>query len=248
MKPVPLFSSAESRYRFRRIHLLLPLGLVILGGVSFLWVDIPVIQWIQQKRSIPGDLRRIIDLFEFFGFGVTAACFVLMLPIFDKTAWRFVPFLLISMFGSGLMATILKMTSIRIRPHYFFTEIVPTLSAPPTCWDTFRVLPFSNELATYVGSGASWERSFPSGHTASVCGLMMAMSMCYSGRYAHFWFVLIAILAGGQRVVSMSHYPSDVFVGAALGCAVVMVLSAIAPYRTRWINISTFVHRRNPRS
>jgi membrane-associated phospholipid phosphatase len=62
----------------------------------------------------------------------------------------------------------------------------------------------------------SWEQGFPSSHTATAAGLAIALSWLYPrGRWL---FPALAALAGMQRVLAESHFLSDVFWGAAVGC------------------------------
>ncbi len=62
----------------------------------------------------------------------------------------------------------------------------------------------------------SWDQGFPSSHTAAAAGLAIALACLYPrGRWL---FPSVAVLAGMQRVLSESHFASDVFWGAAVGC------------------------------
>ncbi len=66
-----------------------------------------------------------------------------------------------------------------------------------------------------LGNGSS-EQSFPSSHTATAAGLAIVLAYFYPrGRW---FFPALAALAGFQRVTEQSHFLSDVFWGAAVGC------------------------------
>jgi undecaprenyl-diphosphatase len=66
--------------------------------------------------------------------------------------------------------------------------------------------------------------AFPSGHTTLSFCLAFILSQYYP-RYRLF-FYLFAILTGLDRVVGLSHFPSDVLAGALLGTVVARVLTA----------------------
>jgi membrane-associated phospholipid phosphatase len=100
--------------------------------------------------------------------------------------------------AAGGTTDLLKLLIARIRPHDF--------SFDGSVWATFQQFP---------GSGG---QSFPSGHTATAAGLAAGLIWLYpQGRLL---FSLLTVLVGCQRIVSGAHYPSDVLVGAAVGCFV----------------------------
>ena len=60
--------------------------------------------------------------------------------------------------------------------------------------------------------------SFPSGHASSSLTAAMTLTLVYGRRGA--WAFLPAVLIAFSRMYVGIHYPSDVIVGALLGCAV----------------------------
>jgi membrane-associated phospholipid phosphatase len=102
--------------------------------------------------------------------------------------------------AAGLVADLLKMCVVRIRPRAF--------SLAGNVWETFgHWLPLNHVASDF--------ESFPSGHTAAAVGLSAALIWLYPrGRWL---FISFALLAGGQRLSSTSHFLSDVTWGAAVG-------------------------------
>lgn len=66
--------------------------------------------------------------------------------------------------------------------------------------------------------------SFPSGHSTLVFCLACILSRCYPRYRALFY--LFALLAGLDRIIGLSHFPSDVLAGAILGTVVGKIVSA----------------------
>ena len=60
--------------------------------------------------------------------------------------------------------------------------------------------------------------SFPSGHASSSLAAAMSLTLAYGRRGA--WAFVPAVLIAFSRMYVGIHYPSDVIVGALLGCAV----------------------------
>jgi membrane-associated phospholipid phosphatase len=59
------------------------------------------------------------------------------------------------------------------------------------------------------------DHSFPSGHSAIAAGFAAALAWKYPrGRI---YFIVFAVMAASQRIVSLAHFPSDACFGAALG-------------------------------
>jgi len=69
--------------------------------------------------------------------------------------------------------------------------------------------------------------SFPSGHTSVTFCLAFILSEYYP-RY-RLLFYLFAIMTGFDRLLWLSHFPSDVIAGAILGTAVGKVMRAYSP-------------------
>ncbi|WP_018692361.1 phosphatase PAP2 family protein [Algicola sagamiensis] len=90
-----------------------------------------------------------------------------------------------------------------------------------------RDRPLSQSVEVRAHIVPSDQFSLPSGHTAAAC-LMATMISAYFVTFAVIAWVF-AILIGIARVVLGVHYPSDVFVGALLGCgSALFVLLTVA--------------------
>jgi membrane-associated phospholipid phosphatase len=105
--------------------------------------------------------------------------------------------------GAGVLADLVKLTVIRIRPHHF-----ESLGTEPGAFGTW--LPLTG--------GGSVGQSFPSGHMATAAGLACALTALYPrGRWL---FAGLAVLVACQRLEEGSHYLSDILFGAAVGSLV----------------------------
>jgi membrane-associated phospholipid phosphatase len=110
-----------------------------------------------------------------------------------------------SLVDCQILAAIMKGATRRLRPSDF-----PPNGDFSDSW--FR----GGTLSSIQGAG-----SFPSGHTIAA----FAVATVIARRYPHHHWVAIAAygiasLVGVSRVTNQAHFPSDVFMGAALGYAV----------------------------
>jgi membrane-associated phospholipid phosphatase len=174
-------------------------ALVVLG-LGALTVDVPLGYWVYGEHA-PRIVNKICGLSETLGHGVGIAIIVLFMAVLDPAHRHVIPRVLAASLGSGLVSNIFKLLLARTRPaHYDWSG---------NALDTFGPwLPLLNNHS----SG----QSFPSSHAATAAGLAIALSYVYPrGR---FLFPAFAALACFQRVLEQSHFTSDVFWGAAVGC------------------------------
>jgi membrane-associated phospholipid phosphatase len=99
---------------------------------------------------------------------------------------------------SALLDIVMKVTTQRLRP----SDIAPN----------------GNFSDTFFSSPKPLHTSFPSGHAAAA----FSIATVFAHRYRrHRWVPWVAYGAAGaisfSRVTTQSHFPSDVFLGAALG-------------------------------
>ena len=187
--------------------------LLIAGAISAAF-DIQIAQSV-RGGNLPGDVSRILDVSEFFahGFGVMVIATAIWMMLPDQK--RFVPRLLACAFGAGLMANAIKSMIGRFRPVTYANGF------PDSIGDTFC----GNFLAYAPQQELAWShpvQSFPSAHAATAFGLAICLSWLFPrGR---FLFLFLAGLASAQRVVSLAHWTSDVFVGAAVGIVTAQVV------------------------
>lgn len=106
---------------------------------------------------------------------------------------------------SGVLAVAMKDVSRRLRP----SDIAPYGGFSDT---------FFKSHPTFVGAGSS----FPSGHTILAFSVATVIARRYGKRHA--WVSWVAYGAAGalgfSRITLQSHFPSDVFLGAALGYSI----------------------------
>lgn len=106
---------------------------------------------------------------------------------------------------SGVLAIVMKDVSRRLRP----SDIAPYGNFSDT---------FFRSKPTIIGAGVS----FPSGHTILAFSVATVVARRYGKRHA--WVRWVAYGAAGtvgfSRVTLQSHFPSDVFLGAALGYSI----------------------------
>lgn len=179
------------------------------------------------SRRLPGDLVRLVNLSEVFGYSPSAAIILLAAMLLDPSLIRPAPsgafrqasrgratfrgpamvsadaIRMVGMtFTGGLTTDLLKLVITRVRPY------AANLDLHATALDTFSNIEGVSGVAM---------RSFPSGHAAVAAGL--ASALCWRYPRGAALFVAIAAAAAAQRLTSSSHYLSDVAVGAAIAVA-----------------------------
>jgi membrane-associated phospholipid phosphatase len=193
----PHFDHATQPIRWNKVWL--PLALVIAG-----WLVLPADLWVAQwslANNCPDPLDKWLTLSEVFAHGLGVIAILAVVAVLDPARRVHLPRLIVASLGTGLVANGCKLLIARVRPHSFTFEGGPA--------DTFHQwFPWLNYGSEFQG--------FPSAHMATAAGLAMGLAWLYPrGR---FLFLLLAISAGGQRIVSGDHFASDVVWGAALGC------------------------------
>jgi len=181
-----------------RLRLWLPAALGLLGFAA-LPLDLPLARWFAAGHC-PRELGRLLGLAEVYAHGYGVAAILLTVLVLDWRRRALFPRALATVAAAGLVADLLKMCVVRIRPRAF--------SLAGNVWETFgHWLPLNHVASDF--------ESFPSGHTAAAVGLSAALIWLYPrGRWL---FIGFALLAGGQRLSSTSHFLSDVTWGAAVG-------------------------------
>jgi membrane-associated phospholipid phosphatase len=216
--------SAPSQGNLRPRLIATAIALVCLSALAFFF-DLDVARWC-KAGNVPKEIMRFLNFSEVFGHGFGVATILLAAAVLDPTlagrrasplfdSWPisldFVR-MVAAGFAGGIIVTIIKATPLdRVRPR------AADLSAVATALSTF-----GDSIATTIGSHSDIN-SFPSGHSATAAGLAAALSWKYP--HGTWLFCLLAASACAQRVATSAHYPSDVFMGAALGlaCAVAIL-------------------------
>jgi len=192
VQPVPLIAAA----------------LLVIGLISFS-VDVPLAIWLGSNR-LPGELMRPFKFAEIGGHGTGAA--MVLLATFWLTRqrwhlpgqWQVLLRLVAATYLGGLLVDGLKLAIPRVRPRY--AELAGDVGA----FDTF-----GRQLLALADHSRAALMSFPSGHSAIAAGL--AAVLCWLHPAGRPVFITLAVLACLQRLLSGSHYLSDVCIGASLG-------------------------------
>ena len=177
-------------------------AIVAVLTVPALALDLPLAR-LYAENGLPGDMRKGLNLMEAYSHGIGVGIICLTVFVLDRSrrcrVWRLAACPIVG----GLMGTFAKGVIARSRPSSF------DLSQP---------------IATSFGAWLpSWNvpdwdqplQSFPSGHTATACGLTVALIRMYpQGRHL---FIAFAVLAACQRIGASEHFLSDTFAGAAVG-------------------------------
>ncbi|MEM7784047.1 MAG: phosphatase PAP2 family protein [Planctomycetota bacterium] len=182
--------------------------LTAIGGCCMLPFD-TIFASPKFHSNLPGDAVRFITLSELFahGFGVVLVGFGIRALTPEKS--RFIPRVVCCALWPAIIAQLLKVFVSRWRPICYFGPDSKTFF-PNHISQTFKgILPNHQWNTHYL------DQSFPSAHTATVWGL--ASGLGYIFPRGQSFFFGIAVLASLQRIISHSHWPSDVFFGAAIG-------------------------------
>ncbi len=196
-----LSTSAAVSPRWTSRHVLIPVALV-LAAVAILPLDFAVSHW-AVSGGCPGFFRDLLEAAESFGNGNGVIYIFLAVLALDWARRRTVLRIVVTAYGAGLAADLIKMTVERTRPHSFAFD--------GTVWDSFA------GIFPLISAGSSGQ-SFPSAHTATAVGLAAALAWRYPRARAFFFFM--AALVAAQRVVGGAHFLSDTLCGAALAFVV----------------------------
>ncbi len=177
------------------------LSLLVLACLA-VWIDHPLSSYM-LSRQLPDVVEEICHAAEPFGNGATVVLLLVVLHRLVPHVRPFLPRVAAISLGAGLTATVVKLLIPRFRPRHFdFTLPI---------WQTFQAAFNFPERTGAV-------ESFPSGHTATACGLAIGLSWLWPEGRVVFW--TLAVLVAAQRVVAGAHFLSDVLAAAALSCFV----------------------------
>jgi membrane-associated phospholipid phosphatase len=189
--------------RLRTISHLWTCAAVLAGlGVAALALDVPLAQWVRGGNA-PRIVEKLCGLSEMFGHGLGVLLIVIVIGVLDPWHRYGIPRIVAAALGAGLSADALKLLVARIRPNHCDFSLADRGIATFAQWFP-------------LAGNHSWEQSFPSSHMATAAGLAIVLAAFYPrGRWL---FPVFAGMAGCQRVLHQSHFASDVFWGAAVGC------------------------------
>jgi membrane-associated phospholipid phosphatase len=188
-------------YRGFCLALLAPLALLAAAAAA-LPLDLPLAQWCAGGHDrYCQTLLRFLSPAEALGHGTVLLFVIPAIYLLDpRRRWALARVTAMAL-GAGLMADVVKLLVLRIRPRAFHVH--------GNVWDTFGGwFP--------LWHGLSGQQSMPSGHTALAVGLALGLAWLYP---QFRWLLLgLALLVACQRISSSAHYLSDTLVGASLGC------------------------------
>lgn len=196
----------------RRPGLLLLLAFLAAGGLATA-VDCPLARWL-AAGACPEILREMLEVCEPFGNGLMVVLIAAGLFFLDRRKRWALPRLLAGPLLAGLVANLVKMSIMRLRPRHF--------DLASDVWASF------GHWLPLTGAGSAGQ-SFPSGHAATAFGLATVLAWLYPrGRW---FFFSLAVLVAVQRMACGAHFLSDVLVGAGLGVG----LGILFTRKRRWI-------------
>jgi len=198
-------------------------ALIVLASFSvfaacLFWLDRPISTAVQDREFLPGDVEKAIQLSEFMAHGFGIAVILISVFVVVPQVRRMIPRVASCVILAGLAANLLKCCVGRYRPAHFLELADERISSPSvtekidsTWLGPFPIIQFPDQFENAI-------QSFPSAHTASVFGLAFGLTWLCQGR-GRWLFLGLAGLASFQRIVSQSHWPSDVVAGflVALG-------------------------------
>jgi membrane-associated phospholipid phosphatase len=181
-------------------------------GYAALAVDVPLAR-LMAGQWVPGEVEELLERAETFGHAYGALGIGITVLLLDtarrSVGWR----LLAASLGAGLAADAVKLLVPRIRPSAFDLTRSVTHS--------FVSLESNTGSVTWQLALDSSRQSCPSAHTAVAVALAFGLAWMYPR--ARWWFALLAVLCGMNRVVSGAHFASDVLWGTSVG----MIVAAI---------------------
>lgn len=228
--------------------LLLVLGVISGSGAALCFASD---QWLSDSLRVvdlPGDFNKAVQLSEVFahGLGVLAIFATLFVVCVGRrpTLWAA---LLITV-CCGVAGNLSKAIVPRVRPHS--VEVLKTAAIKLSASEGVNAELVAGESSEIDSNALNaleaevlrkrvqadfWDtqhRSFPSGHAATAAGFAIALSLTFPRGTVV--FLILALFAGFQRVVSGAHYPSDVLAGFSLACCVASCLLLSSRLRSRF--------------
>jgi membrane-associated phospholipid phosphatase len=181
----------------------LTLALFALALVSYLWMDLPLLEWLYPHRRDPSlyPVELLTDLGKSTWY-IVVSLILFIYWIDRKPVWSDAALLVLSTtIVSGILVNIVKVIFGRARPQLYIDEHLYGFF-----WGKVDVL----------------YRSFPSGHATTAIAVWLAFALLFP-RY-RIGLIAVGILIALSRVVLSQHYFSDVLVGGWLGAMTTLIL------------------------
>jgi len=169
----------------------------MLAVVSYLFIDRPIAMATHESGLVNSGYVQVLTRFgdSMWYLPVFALLFVVFLCVGRRLWAQRCLLVFLSIMVSGIAANVIKFTLARWRP-------LPLVNDGHYGFEFFT-------------AGYYDRASFPSGHACTIAALCTALYLFFP-RWKYVWLVL-AVCVGGMRVLSLSHFPSDVLVGLYLG-------------------------------
>lgn len=206
-----------SQIIFSRSRLGLIAAGLIASAVSCFTLDNGLVSFL-SRGGLPGDLERTILLCEAFAHGGGVILILFVLFSVDKHRRRSLVVVAGCALWSGLAADFIKLFVQRLRPSAMTESGFDAVAS-------FQSFGFTR-LSELLAEHAHAQQSFPSAHTATAFGFALGLIWLY--RRGTVSLLLIAVLAGIQRIVVSAHWPSDVVAGATVAILVAPIVIAIS--------------------
>lgn len=194
---------------------------ILAAAVAVSGIDALTISLLRQE-GYPGDVKKLISLFEIFGHGTGVIVVALLVRVLDPEGIGRSVMVLASGFLAGLAVICLKPFLIRIRPSKLEALIGDSASNQSMIgfqWSANLALDSNNASHGFFHDAI---HSFPSGHTATACALAWCLSRMYpNGRFVFWGF---ATMVAAQRLFAQAHYLSDTVAGALVGVVIAVLI------------------------
>ncbi|MDG2469624.1 MAG: phosphatase PAP2 family protein [Pirellulaceae bacterium] len=188
-------------------------------GLVFIPVAFSTDLWVATRvndQSIPGDIRAILNRAESFAHLVGVGFILLTIGVAAPHLRRQIKAILWMLACVGVAVFSIKISLIRVRPRGGAAAEFDSV------WETFQGISPTISKFDFSQITNSNLQSFPSGHTATAVTLAVGLSLVYPR--AKYVFLLLALLAGSQRISSSAHYLSDVVAGTVLALTLCAIL------------------------
>lgn len=174
--------------------------LVFLGALS---LELSPVQGVILMNSLN---TPFLD--QFFSATTNLGNGLILVPFLIILSWTRI-YLSIGLFANGMIQGIIV--------SIFKQVIFPSAKRPIQFLDLA-------EVHTIPGITIHSMKSFPSGHTVTIFGLCIFLSLCYRNRLLTIILLAVASLVAISRVYLLQHFFIDVTAGAAIGITVGIIV------------------------
>ncbi len=179
--------------------------MALTGSIFYLDWEVALMEWLQSHLG--AGVISFISLLSMFG---EELLLVAIMGFFywswDKKIGKYIG---VNMLMVSVWNPMIKNVFLRLRP-YFVSDRIDLLRKIDTKADIYDV--------------AAQGYSFPSGHSASAAAVYGSVAQKTKRKLFTVLAFVLPLLVGFSRVVVGAHFPTDVFVGWALGVLVILLV------------------------